>query len=173
MDFNFFPQFLYSSNTVLCMYQSNTNQSVELPSDHSTPSHLFETCSLCQLKSHQKPQGNTMWRTLPMKDTQNGSSKAQWCVQSADTHSQCVWGGSWAGRAQQTERGRSSGAGRAAWERLHGGTRVPPGWPTQGWWEQSAGVSPGPTSEFWPFQLPFSQVLSTLQELSPSTREKF
>lgn len=42
------------------------------------------------------------------------------CVQSADTHPRCVWGGLWAGRARQSERGGSGPAGAAAPAELRG-----------------------------------------------------
>lgn len=113
-----------------------------LPSDHSTP------CPVClkpaasansnPTKSLKETLGDGL---LPVKDTQSGSSKARWCVQSADTHSQSAWGGSWAGRARQKERGGSSGAGWAPRQRLHRGTHVPLRSPTQGWWEQSAAIN--------------------------------
>lgn len=136
-----------------------------LRSQHSVP------CSLCQPKPHQKPQGNIRRRNirrwiLPMKDTENGFSEAWWCVQSAATRCQCVWGG----------QSPADGAWWEQWRRLSCAGKAPQGVTNQGWWEQSAGISagisPGPTSKFWSCQLPFSQVLSTLQELSPSTWQK-
>lgn len=125
--------------------------------------------SHCQLKSHQKAQGNIRRWILPVKDTEKGSSKAWWCTQSADTHSQCVWGGLWAGGAGQTERGGSGGAGWAGQERLHLSCQSD----QPGLVGALTGISPGPTSQLWHCQLPCSQVLSTLQELSPSARQQF
>lgn len=85
-----------------------------LRSQHSRP------CSLCQLKSYQKPQGNIRRQILPVKGTEKGSSKA-WCAFSQQTLTARVSGegsGLWGPGARS-----AAGAARPSWgERLHRGT---------------------------------------------------
>lgn len=134
-----------------------------LRSEHSRP---------CQLKSHQKPQGIIRRRILPVKATEKGSSKAWWCTQSADTHSSVSGEGSGLGQP-----GRRSGPGAAAPAEL--GRKGP----TEGHVschsdQPRAGGALSchltwPHLPILPCQLPFPQALSTLQEPSPSARQKF
>lgn len=63
-----FLQFLCSSHAAQCMDQSSTNKSACCS---------LLVCALCQLKPHERSQGNMVWCTWPVKCTQNGSSKAR------------------------------------------------------------------------------------------------
>lgn len=55
-----FLQFLCSSHATLCMDQSSTNKSACCS---------LLVCALCQLKPHERSQGNMVWRIWPVKHT--------------------------------------------------------------------------------------------------------
>lgn len=168
----FSPQFLCSSHTDPCMYQSNTNKSVELRADHSTSS---AACLKPAARANSNLTKNCKevlcdalcgWKTHKMGLQRFGGV----LTTPADTHSKCVWGRSQVGRTRQKECCRS----RGAWER----PRAQLVWPYARVLPRLVGAVTSHVT--WSHiqiltlsaALLFSQVLATLQELSPSPRQK-